>query len=147
MRRLCRFLRLPAAERQLLISAVLLLWAVKLGLMLLPFHTLRQLLSKLARVTPGLSPSRRSSVKKVVWAVEAAGRLVPWASTCLTQALTAQVLLLRRGYPALVHIGAVKGEGGGLQAHAWVENEGDVVIGGHELEQYTPLVVFDGGRR
>jgi hypothetical protein len=146
MRRLRRFLRLPPAEQQLLISAVLLLWTVKLGLVLLPFHTLRRLLSKLARVAPGLRTTRRSSVKKVVWAVEAAGGLVPWASTCLTQALTAQVLLLRRGYPALVHIGAVKGEGGGLQAHAWVENEGDVVIGGHELEQYTPLVVFDGRR-
>jgi hypothetical protein len=49
------------------------------------------------------------------------------------------VLLARHGHPALVRIGVVRGEGGGVQAHAWVESEGAVVIGGAELDRYTPL--------
>jgi hypothetical protein len=148
MRRLRKFTRLPAAERRLLMKAILLLCAVKVGLELLPFRTLRRLLAKLAVLPVGLQyVEDRHSIERVVWAVELAGRLMPRTSTCLTQALTAQVFLLRRGHPALVHIGTVKGEGGELQAHAWVESRDEVVIGGHELEQYTRLAVLEGERQ
>ena len=144
MKRLRRFLGLPAAERRLLIKAALLLWAIKLGLMLLPFRTMRNLLGRLTGLSIDLWDADRYPVERVVWAVELAGRLMPRASTCLTEGLTAQVLLLRRGHPALLHIGAVKGEGGELQAHAWVESRGEVVIGGGELERFTPLVALEG---
>jgi hypothetical protein len=77
-----------------------------------------------------------------VWAVETAARHMPLANTCLTQALAAQVLLARRGYPALLRIGVVKGDKDNLQAHAWVESEGEVVIGGYELERYAHLATL-----
>ncbi len=112
----------------------------------LRFQTLRGLLVGFTRLPLRFRKSKGCSTEEVVWAVESAGRLMPWASTCLTQALTAQVLLLRRGRPALVHIGTVKGEGGELKAHAWVESRGEVVIGGHELEQYSLLAVLEGER-
>jgi len=148
MKRLRKFMRLPAAERRLLMKAILLLCAVKVGLGLLPFQTLRRLLANLAVLPVGLRDVEDPrSIERIVWAVELAGRLVPRASTCLTQALTAQVLLLRRGHPALVHIGTVKGESGEFQAHAWVESGGEVLIGGHELEQYSPLAILEGERR
>ena len=148
MKRLRKFMRLPAAERRLLMKAILLLCAVKVGLGLLPFQTLRRLLANLAVLPVGLRDVEDPrSIERTVWAVELAGRLVPRASTCLTQALTAQVLLLRRGHPALVHIGTVKGERGEFQAHAWVESGGEVLIGGHELELYSPLAILEGERR
>jgi len=57
-------------------------------------------------------------------------RLLP-ERPCLTQALVLQYLLLRRGDDAAeLHIGVAKGEDGTLQAHAWVERGGRVLIGG-----------------
>jgi hypothetical protein len=147
MRRARRFLRLSAGEQWLLIKASMLLWVVKVGLVLLPFRSLRRFLDKLAGLPFGFSRPEQSSAEQAVWAVELAGRLMPQASTCLTKALTAQVLLLRRGHPALVHIGTVKGVGGEFQAHAWVESGGEVLVGGQELEQYTPLVILNRGTR
>ncbi len=147
MRRLHRFVRLPAAERRLLTKAILLLCAVKVSLELLPFRTVRRLQSRVSESRLRLRKSDRCSIERVVWAVELAGRLMPRTSTCLTQALTAQILLSRRGHPAFVHIGTVKAEGRKIQAHAWVESGGEVVIGGHELEQYTRLTVLDGARQ
>ena len=144
MKRLLRFLRLPAAERRLLVKAALLLAAIRLGLAVLPFQTLRRLLAKVAEVPAGLQGTDRSSADRITWAVEAAGRHLPGAGTCLTQALAAQVLLARRGYPALLHIGVVKGEAGQLEAHAWLESRGRIVIGGAELERFTPLVALEG---
>jgi hypothetical protein len=147
MKRLRRFFRLPATKRRCLISAALLLPTIKGCLVVFRFQTLRGLLARLTGLPPGIRRSKGGSTEEVVWAVELVGALMPWASTCLTQALTAQVLLLRRGHPALVHIGTFKGEDGDFHAHAWVESRGEVLIGGHELEQFTPLVVLDGGGR
>src|SRR5437867_11533874 len=44
-----KFLRLSANDRRLLVSAALLLGAIRLGLWLLPFQTLRQLLAKMTQ--------------------------------------------------------------------------------------------------
>ncbi len=142
MNRLRRFLRLPSDERQLLIKAALLLEAIRLGMWLLPFRILRGLLTQMADMPLRLWGAKRcSSAERVAWAVEVASQHTPGVKTCLAQALATQVLLARCGYPALLHIGVVKGEQEQFQAHAWVETEGRTVIGGSELERYTPLMV------
>lgn len=144
MRGLRKFLRLPSAKRRLLVRAAFLLGTIRLGLWLLPFQTLRHLLVRLSSSSITSHDPERSSKESVVWAVETAGRHLTRAATCLTLALTVQVLLLRRGYPAIVHIGAVKMDGEQFLAHAWVESEGQAVIGGHELERYTHLASLEG---
>jgi hypothetical protein len=142
MKRLHSFIRLPATQRSLLIRAALMLWATRLGLWLLPFQTLRRLLARFALGPTRVSDTDGCSTARVVWAVEAAARHMPLANTCLTQALAAQVLLARRGYPAFLRIGVVKGDKDNLQAHAWVESGGEVVIGGYELERYAHLATL-----
>lgn len=109
---------------------------------LLPFQTLRRLVDRLSKPSARSQTTGRSSIEKVVWAVELSGRYVP--GTCLTRALAAQILLARRGHPVLLHIGAVREEGEKFLAHAWLECDGRVVIGGHELERYTPLTTLKG---
>jgi hypothetical protein len=144
IRRLRKFVRLPAEERSLSVKAALLLTAAKASLVLLPFKTVRRVFGKAGETPLGARFVDRSSVEKVVWAVGSAGRLLPWARTCLTEALAAQVLLSRRGHQATLRIGVVKGEGEQFLAHAWVESGGAAVIGGRELERYVPLLTIDG---
>ena len=85
-------------------------------------------------------------MEQVVWAVTVASQYVP-AATCLTQALAAQVLLSRLGHPASLRIGVSRDEAGEFQAHAWVECQGRVVIGGVQaLSRFTPLPPLDGER-
>ena len=59
------------------------------------------------------------------------------AATCLTQALVTKLWLARTGHHATVRIGVARSDGGELQAHAWVENSGTVVIGGSESSLTT----------
>lgn len=138
-----RFIHLPAAERRLLLKAGLLLGGIKLGLLVLDFQALERLLGRVPQAPDGLRKVDRASTEKVVWAVELAGRYMPMARTCLTQAMTSQVLLARRGHPTILHIGVVTKGREEFEAHAWLESEGEVVIGGHELERYTPLASFE----
>ncbi|NEQ84407.1 MAG: lasso peptide biosynthesis B2 protein, partial [Moorea sp. SIO2I5] len=48
---------------------------------------------------------------------------------CLARALTSYTLMVQYGYVPQLRIGVAKGESGQLEAHAWVENQGLVVIG------------------
>lgn len=138
MKRLRKFLHLANSDRQLLLSAALIIGTVRLGLWLLPFQIWRQLVAEMRQTTH--KRQKTQSVDKVVWAVAVASRYMPGGVKCLARALATQVLLGQRGYQAQLHIGVAKGEGG-LEAHAWVESQGRVVIGGlKDLGRYTPLL-------
>lgn len=145
MKRLRKFLHLPPTERDLLIKAATLLWTIRLGLWLLPFQTLRQLLTHVGRTSTGWHKAEadRYSSDRAVWAVAVASQYVPGARTCLIQAMAVQVLLQREGYPALLRIGVAMTRGEPLQAHAWVESQGKIVFGGPEVRRYTPLPALE----
>ncbi|MBC7236965.1 MAG: lasso peptide biosynthesis B2 protein [Chloroflexi bacterium] len=121
----------------MLIESTALLLAIRLGLWLLPFNVLRRLVRAAHRTARGAA---MDSVKDIAWAVSVARRYVPRA-TCLTQALAVEALLCRRGYIPSVRFGVRKKEGALIEAHAWVECAGQVVVGGPEslLLSYTPL--------
>jgi hypothetical protein len=140
MTRLGKFLRLPPADRRLLVTAALVQAAIRLGLALLPYRKLRGLVDRLALTSP--QPAPPVSPERIAQAVTRASRAVPGA-TCLTQALAAKVLLERRGYPARVRVGISRTGGAPLLAHAWVESEGRILLGGTDLARYTPLSALD----
>jgi hypothetical protein len=143
MRGLRRFFRLPRGERWLLLKAALLLATIRIGLRLLPFQTLKQLLDSASKSRA----THQFSSDRIVWAVTAAGRYVLGDGPCLTQALAVQLLLKRRGYPASLRIGVSRKKKGELEAHAWVESEDRVVVGGGDLSDYTPLPALDGEKQ
>src|SRR2546428_13732866 len=101
MMSLARFLRLPAADRNILVLAGALLLAVRLGLWLLPFRVIRRL--ALGAAAAGGRPAC-SSPERIAWAVATAARFVPGA-TCLPRALVAESPLRRRGCAATLPIG------------------------------------------
>ena len=139
MKRLRKFLSLTPSDRVLLINALLLLGAIRLGLKLLPFETLRRLLARMAQPIRTLQEAEKASVDKVAWAVMVASHYIPGAR-CLAQALATQVLLERRGYPTQLRIGFTRDKGGQMSAHAWVESKGRVAIGGTgNMTRYIPV--------
>lgn len=146
MAQLRKFLRLTSAERRLLVRAVILLWAIRLGLVVLPFQTIRRLLGRVAPA-PAI-PRNAASIAppQFAWATAVASRYVPGTGSCLTRALAVQVWLEREGYPADLRIGVARDEGEGFHAHAWVESEGHVVIGGSGLERYATLTAWESKR-
>lgn len=127
----------PAADWGLLVEAGLLLAAVRVGLWALPFTTLRRVTRRLARA-PRDRVAREADEARLVWAVGAAGRAVP-RTTCLVRALAAQALLARHGRPSQLRLGVARGPDGALLAHAWLEREGRVLVGGVVTERYVPL--------
>jgi hypothetical protein len=122
-----RFLRLSRSDRRLTARIVLLLAAIRLGLWVLPFSTLRRQLRTsipAAACPPALVAV---PVERLARLVEACSRVVPGA-TCLTQSLAVQFLLGRAGHPSVIRIGVARNNVRGFEAHAWVDYQGQVLL-------------------
>ncbi len=137
-----RLRRTPGPERRLLAEAASLLLVTGAALRVCPFPWLRKGLALYTRLRAGRLPADR-----VAWAVSAAARRLPgWFSGCLPQALAAETLLARHGYRPQLRIGvrpsgrAPEARRSRLEAHAWVELRGAVLVGAlDDLSTFVPL--------
>lgn len=139
MGKLIKFLRLDPRDRCLFLSALVLLAVAKLGLAVLPFRSLVKVLDKLGRTVRYSSSCDPSLPDRIAWAVEKAGGQVPTAK-CLCRALAGQVLFSWHGIPSSLRIGVLKKSESELEAHAWVESEGRVLVG--ELADLSRYVLL-----
>lgn len=141
MRALDRFARLDPTDRRLLFEAVWLLGRVRAALVLRPFRRVREDFAPVAAahlVESAVAPDQ------IATAVRRASRVIP-AATCLPQALAARVMLARRGQASELRIGVARDAQGALQAHAWVEVEGRVIIGAlPDLDRYQRMPHLPG---
>ena len=103
-------------------------WAARLSLWFLPFQTVYKFTKRFRHGRTPPQPLSKQNIYKLTWAVAAAARRVPWA-TCLTQALAAQIMLGRRGLRTQLQLGIKKSQPGKMDAHAWLERNGEVLIG------------------
>ena len=139
MRAVKNFLSLDGSERLLLFQTFGFVWIASTILRLLPFAVVQKLLAR--RVADPGRIHRRRPMECLVWAIAVAGRHVP-GTTCLSLALAGRMMLNRYGYPAHIHIGVAKDHSGSFGAHAWLESEGTIVIGGQESSLFAPLGVI-----
>jgi hypothetical protein len=136
MWRLRRLTQLTVAEGRVLIRALLVVGVARASLWILPIKAVRKVVARAATGAAG------DSVDQLVWAVRVVSRYLPDA-TCLPQALSAQALLTHSGFPSQVEMGVAKDELHRFHAHAWVVCQGQVVLGGQDVERYNSLVVWD----
>jgi hypothetical protein len=126
---------LAPADRRLLVEAFSLIVALRAGLRLLPFTAVRRCVSRWAELKThgGCEPGR------IAWAVGAVGSRIH-GTTCLVEALAAHGMLRRRGHASALKVGVRRGALMSIDAHAWVECSGTVVIGTTpELSEYAVL--------
>lgn len=95
---------------------------------------------RLSRFVPGTpSPAR------VTWAVTTTDRYLPGERKCLLRSLTTETVLRLYGYDPTHRIG-VDRRGEGIEAHSWLEHEGEILIGDlPDLDRYDPLPPLQGG--
>ncbi len=142
MRLLRRFRCLAAPDKRLLIETAFLLASIGLVLRLVSFRTLQDLLVRILGQTRRTRAAASFPSDRIAWAIAVASRYVPGAQNCLVQALAAWTLLAWRHHAGLLHIGVTNGPDRQFKAHAWVEHDGKVLVGGGpNLASYTTLFV------
>jgi len=121
-----KFWALSPVNRGVLLQAIVLFPCIALGLRLLSFKALCNLLERsLPAVAASSTWQRRAET--IARLVQAAATHGVWRTNCLQRSLLLWWLLRRRGIAAELRIG-VSRQTDHFEAHAWVECEG-VVLG------------------
>lgn len=113
----------------MLFMAIPLVAIVRVLLWLLPSPVIIGALRRVQSVATSESSTNRVTPTDIVRVITAVASRIPRA-TCLTQALSAWLLLRWFGCSAQVCLGVGHNADGTLRAHAWLERDGRAVIGG-----------------
>lgn len=136
--------RLDGERRALLADALVALVLASVAIRFLPFARVGEMASRQLGSGAG-DPALPS---KVVWAVTAWARRVPWRAVCFQRGLAAQMMLRRRGVDSILYFGAARRPATGLEAHVWVRAGESDVIGCEEAPAFAVLATFPNrGRR
>ena len=97
---------------------------------------------------PAASSALLAAARRTGRHVERAALRLPFATKCLPRAMAAQWLLRLRGMPAsLVFAVHVRDRCGDHAYHAWVECDGEFIIGHCERDDYRPVMIIDYTQR
>lgn len=141
------FFRLETLQRHLLLVSALMVGVVRAALWVFPYRLVVRALERTVprRRVSSAQASPRTFARYTLWAVAAVSQRVLGKKPCLTQALVARWILACGGIPTDLKIGVTFGDSGQLLAHAWLEKEGRVLIGGvHSPRTYRPLMPVGG---
>lgn len=130
--------RVTLGELGLFMTALPVVATVRLALWLLPSRTTLGLVRRIESVTRRDTGRPRVSATRIVWAIEAVSRRIPKA-TCLTQALSAKLLLWCFGHQTQLCLGVARSSTGVFRAHAWLERDGRPVLGGAGVQTFVRL--------
>lgn len=161
MKRLLKLLFLEPGNFFLVLKTFIVLGLVRSGLLLLPFSKLQKLLITISQLLLKLSRRKKINIigltslplesekksktdefqiKNIIWAVNVSSKYMPGKVKCLARALTTEFLMNCLGYYPELRIGIAKGETEKLEAHAWIESQGKVLIG--QLEDLARFQVL-----
>lgn len=129
MRRHRKLSLLSWQQRRVLLYTFVIINTVRLLLWLFPLGMTRQQLKLFMSKWICRPQAKLVSVSFIVKAVEIAARYSPEKPMCLARALTTQVLLNRYRYSCSLRIGIHKNGDQKLEAHAWIEHHGQVIVG------------------
>lgn len=140
------FVRMPFAEKQLLVLAWLLIGCCALALHLTPFRSLARLLGKPIGAVGCIPLANHRQIKRarmIRRAIDRAERIAPFRADCLPQALTAAMLCRMLGVPLSIHFGVRRDDQtNGVDAHAWTCSGPEAVTGGYCFDTHTPVSCF-----
>ena len=133
--------RRPLSDYIYFLEAWMLLHAMKLAILIVPFKRIAGRIGKVHAET-SLEPLVSDGIQHVEQAIRRASRYTFHQSKCYDQALTGKLMLQRRGLPSTLYFGLSKDSTNLLKAHAWVRCGSRIITGRVGAEGYTVIVCF-----
>ncbi|MEN6553263.1 MAG: lasso peptide biosynthesis B2 protein [Methanobacterium sp.] len=133
------FMKLSSREKHLALQSLFWVLRVRLMIWIFPFPHVQKRVQKMASSASrkDSKPDPGVSMPRIRFMIIMASRYIPRA-TCLVQALAGHILFSKYGYSTLIKIGVLN-EDGFFEAHAWLEQDGNVVLGESEKDYKTIL--------
>jgi len=139
-----KFFHLPGKEKTAFMEAILLLPIIVVAVKLIPFRFLSLCLgthmATAANINNAIDDKKISTIKQ---SLQRVCILLPLVNVCLPRAMTAKLMLARRGMASTLFMGVKKDYASGeLRAHAWL-TVGDITLTGErEKSDFTVVASF-----
>jgi len=134
-----RVVTLSWGERQLLVTVAVSLVMSRALLTTAGLDRTHRVIDRVVRVLPPNTTIQ--DPEEIPWAVNATAECVPLYFSCLMRAIVGERLFAKNGYRTELHLGVTKDTG--FEAHAWVEHDGEVVVGDlDDHDRFQPLDTF-----
>ncbi len=137
MNNIYNFFKLSNNKKSLFIKSLILMGFIRIFLTILSFSNVKKISKRFSRSNN--NQKNNLTIEDIIWSIRVVSTYVPRA-TCLTQAITAQILLYRYDHPSKLKIGVTKKDD--FEAHAWLEINNEIVLGESE-EKYMPILNLD----
>ncbi|WP_041445236.1 lasso peptide biosynthesis B2 protein [Syntrophobotulus glycolicus] len=138
-----KFSHLSMKEKLLLAGSFLLLGAVRLTILVIPFRYIVPVIGKkMAESAQTMDRRTYRKAAKIGWAIDTMSRYTPWESKCLVQAVTALLFLRIFGIPYTLYLGLDRDEANQLVAHAWLRCGELIVTGNAGKERFRVVSQF-----
>ena len=137
MKPLFKFLLLSLRKKQLILIAFSILIFIKILLCFLSFNLLSKITNKIKSQKSFLD---KYSEKEIIWSMNAISNHIGFVKNCLVKSLAAKILLALSGLESSLNVG-VKKESNILDVHAWLERNGNIIIGETQpIKNYVQLL-------
>lgn len=140
LRKIRSFFRLPNTEKWLILELLATLFIVEITLRFLPFKIVMKWLGNTQYLGKHQLNELTPELRQIRYSLRRLGHYLPFIK-CYNKALTARILLRRRGYASTLYIGFKK-ENGKLKGHAWLTSSTQMVIGGRLHKDYQVTSEF-----
>ena len=126
-------------------------FALVLARLAVRLFPLKAFAGSLGQINDGTAPDdiflvdadAREAAEWLARRVERASRRLPGTSKCLPKAIALQWALRRENIPSRLIVAAHRADRSGEHAfHAWVEQDGAMLIGHCDSDEYQPVMVF-----
>jgi len=125
--RLVRVTAVSSREKKMIFWTLFWLSFFRVRNLILPYRFIKKWTSEEFVDEPPIGTVNELVIDEVSRTVQRCKRFVPGA-TCLTQALATKAVLKRYGQDSIIRIGVAKTKAS-IDAHAWVEVEGQIIFG------------------
>jgi hypothetical protein len=111
---------------------------VRFALVFLPFRKVLAWKGIIGVESPSEPHASSEAFRKTLQsAMRLCNQYTPWSTECYTQAITARILLRRKGLPGTVYIGFQRKSDGTYAGHAWLRSYDRVITGREEMDKYV----------
>ena len=138
-----RFISLPKQDKKFFLVATFYCVTFKIMILIFPLKKYARILG-LQNIYVNHEPSEKQLqvIYKISRAIVRSRRVIPWKSQCLTEAITAKVMLRGEKIKSTLYLGINK-KNGDMTAHAWLKCGGTWVTGRKGSDQFTIISTFN----
>ena len=137
-----RFWKQTGPRRVMLLEAAAYLILARLALKTLSFSRVIGLLVRNQAATEVVGEARKRMREEVAWAIDRVTATLPGQTVCFPRAIAAQAMLRRRNISTVLYYGAAKSADRNLNAHVWLQDGTEGVVGHSNAADYNVLAYY-----